>query len=168
MQEYENNLLFDDSIGKSNSDYQYEIEKKKGLNIFDFFDVVLQKKEKPMFFDEYSIFMMNRMMSRFQDTIEIANIANQCSTLNKQANFDFYYHLLPKLPKRYMPKKAKMDNDFDDNILSMIVEVYQCSTDRAKEYYRLLEKTEQLEIFAENHNKGGEIGNRKSKRSSKK
>ena len=166
--EFEDNLLFDGSIGKGSSDYQYEIEKKKDKSIFEFFDIAIKKDHKPMFFDGYSIFMMNRMMSRFQDTIEIANIANQCSTLNKQANFDFYYHLLPKLPKRYMPKKVKVDNDFDDNILSMIVEVYQCSIDRAKEYYRLLEKTEQLEIFAEKHNKGGEIGNKKSKRSSKK
>lgn len=155
--EFEDNLLFDESIGKGSSDYQYEIEKKKDKSIFEFFDIAIKKDPKPMFFDGYSIFMMNRMMSRFIDTIEVANIGNQCSTLSKQANFDFYYHILPKLSKRYMPKKSKADNDYDENVLDLLMQLYQCSSDTAKQYYRVLQKTEQLEMFVEKHDIGGEV-----------
>lgn len=123
-------------------------------NPFDYINSILETKK--YLFDtedaekDYSPFLTNRALSLHIDSILYSNELNQHGSLDKLLQYDYYFHSIRKMKRKFAkwPKKAK-DEDIDK-----ICEYYSVNKNRAEEYARMLteDQIEQLYAWTE---KGG-------------
>lgn len=99
----------------------------------------ISNKKYPSSFDGYNSFLTNLGFSQRKDTVLYANEMNKYSDLEDKAQFDFYYHSLPK--KNYFAKWAKKVKTEDTE---MIMEYFKVSYKVAKQYEKIL-KEDQLQ-----------------------
>ena len=98
-----------------------------------------------------SDYMLNAIYSNTKDTVFAANEANKFGYhLPKDATYRFYYHLLPKNPRRYgkWHKRPVVDDD-----IKLIKQVYGYNTERALEVLPMLQSN--LPALREYAFKGG-------------
>lgn len=123
------------------------------LKPFDFISIINTKPGVPESLDGYDVFVTNRNFSNIAETIFYANQINV--DIDAQMNFDFYYYLLPK-KKRFgkwfkRPKEIKATSE----ALNIIMEHYQCSSEKATGIYEILESKNLLNDFILQHEQGG-------------
>lgn len=100
--------------------------------------------------DGFNPWLTNNSLSYHEDTLLIANIANQFHQLPKRAQYELLINMVrPK--KRQFKKWAKATVDED---LDVVCDVYQCNRNVGKQYLSLLTE-EQLESLKEQRHKGG-------------
>lgn len=111
----------------------------------------ISKKQYPEDFSGYSSFLTNLGFSQRQDTVLYANELNKYHELEDKAQFDFYYHALPK--KNFFTKWAKNMKTKDTE---MIMEYFKVSYKVAKQYEKILlaPQIKQIQEWYENR-KGG-------------
>lgn len=132
-----------------------EVKKFKS-NPFRFVSAINYTKEQlhetDVSFDEdYQPFLINRSLSYFPDTVQIANEINILHYVPKRWQFSFYLNIITK-KKRYSNKKwAKRSKDSNE---PFIMEYYNVSLQKAKEIMSLLTK-EQIEIIKSKFYRGG-------------
>lgn len=129
--------------------------KKYKTNPFKFVTAINYSKENlhetETFEDDYLPYIINRSLSMFPDTVQIANEINILHYVPKKWQFLFYLNIVAK-KKRYSNKKwAKRSKDSNE---PFIMEYYNVSAQKAKEILSLL-KPEQIEIIKSKFYKGG-------------
>lgn len=123
-------------------------------NPFDFVNAINTTKknliaENPHLEGEYNPFIVNRALSYHIDTIHVANIMNINNHISNKMQFDFLINIVR--PRKRFAKWIKPDKSKD---LDAIVEFYNCSYVRAKEYLEILSDND-LTIIKTKLNKGG-------------
>lgn len=127
--------------------YEVKVQKK---NPFDYTKDI-GDKSYPDDFKDYNPWLTNSSFSQRKDTIIYANEMNKYHQLSHRAQFDFYYHSLPK--KKYFAKWAKaVKSEYTDAIMWYFDVSYKV----AKQYEKVLKK-EQMESITDKYNnrKGG-------------
>ena len=98
----------------------------------------------------FNPWMINKALSFNLDTILIANECNKYYRLDKQLQYDFLYHIIPK-GKRYGKWIKKVAAEEDINILTAY---YNINKQVAMDYLALLTE-EQMDIIRIKMRKGG-------------
>ena len=125
------------------------------LGLFDYINIINDKKPIPLTLEGYDSFMMNRAFSNSMDTVFIANEINvDC---DNDMNFDYYYNAIPR-KRRYAkwPKKAKESSD-KKSMLNNIIERFNCSLSKAQDIYVILDSKNLLDEYTDANYKGGKF-----------
>ena len=109
----------------------------------------LMNSDDPMWEKKYPAFMVNKVLSGFQDTIMLSNEMNRNHFLDRDMQFQFLLNSIrPK--KRFTPflKAGKIKD------IECVKEYYGYSNEKAKSALDILTK-EQLKLIKESLYKGG-------------
>ena len=109
---------------------------------FGFIDNIA-KKNYPTSMEGYAPYITNLAFSQRKDTIFFANEMNKYHALGEKAQFDFYFHALPK--RNLFAKWAKAEKA---EALPAIKEYFKVGNRVATEYLKTLKK-EELETITE-------------------
>ena len=126
--------------------WTYLMSMSKRLSPFDFVKSINEKTEnliqvQPEVEKDYLPYMVNRALSFSPDTILYANSMNQRWILDKKLQYDFLYGSVRR--RRRYDKWMKRE---EDEMLPLVMELYQVNQRRAAEYLSLLtdEQKQQL------------------------
>jgi len=109
----------------------------------------LMDSDDPMWEKKYPAFMVNKVLSGFQDTIMLSNEMNRNHFLDRDMQFQFLLNSI-RSKKRFTPfLKASKIKDIE-----CVKEYYGYSNDKAKSALDILTK-EQLKLIKERLYKGG-------------
>ena len=109
----------------------------------------LMNSDDPMWEKKYPAFMVNRVLSGFQDTIMLSNEMNRNHFLDRDMQFQFLLNSI-RSKKRFTPYlRASKIKDIE-----CVKEYYGYSNDKAKSALAILTK-EQLKLIKERLYKGG-------------
>ena len=121
---------------------------------FDFINSIsFDKKnlfEDPQAKKDYNAYIVNRGLSYFPDTVLYANEMNRNHHLDKDCQFFFLLNSISK--KKRFSKWAKKDAESES--LSLVMEYYKYSSEKAKEVLNVLTE-EQIGMIREKLTKGG-------------
>jgi len=129
---------------------EQEVEvKRTKRSPFDYTNDIANKTY-PESFDDYNAFLTNASFSQRKDTVIYANEMNKYHMLDDRAQFDFYYHSLPK--KKYFAKWAKqVKTEYTDSIMWYFDVSYKV----AKQYEKVLKKEQMDSIKVRYEKKHG-------------
>ena len=109
----------------------------------------LMDSDDPMWEKKYPAYMVNKVLSGFQDTIMLSNEMNRNHFLDRDMQFQFLLNSI-RQKKRFTPfLKASKIKDIE-----CVKEYYGYSNDKAKSALDILTK-EQLKLIKESLYKGG-------------
>ena len=109
----------------------------------------LMNSDDPMWEKKYPAFMVNRVLSGFQDTIMLSNEMNRNHFLDRDMQFQFLLNSI-RQKKRFTPfLKASKIKDIE-----CVKEYYGYNNEKAKTALDILTK-EQLKLIKENYLKVG-------------
>ena len=109
----------------------------------------LMDSDDPMWEKKYPAFMVNKVLSGFQDTVMLSNEMNRNHFLDRDMQFQFLLNSI-RSKKRFTPflKAGKIKD------IECVKEYYGYSNDKAKSALDILTK-EQLKLIKESLYKGG-------------
>ena len=124
-------------------------ELKDYLNSINFNKKDLMKSEDKEWIRKYPAFIINKILSGFQDTIMLVNEVNRNHFLDKDMQYSFLLNSI-RSKKRFSPfLKANKLKDID-----LVKEYYGYSNEKAKTVLDVLTK-DQLKLIKEKLYKGG-------------
>lgn len=146
--------LFEDEVNsilieKANED----VKPSPGL-----FDIISTINKKDQYLSEddlknYNPFIVNKNFAGNRETVFFANEMNQCSQLPKSMQYDFYYNIVSKNPRRRFVWSKK--DSFDEEKIYLTKEYLKCSTNKAKDYIELLDTLDIWDELRQRTDKGG-------------
>lgn len=98
---------------------------------------------------EYNPWMVNRGLSNFMETVFFANEINKYYSLEKDMQYDFLFHGVPKGKRFSQWAKQSVDSD-----VKLVMQAYDVNRARAQEYLKLI-SPEQLQEINIAMNPGG-------------
>ena len=109
----------------------------------------LMNSDDPMWEKKYPAFMVNKVLSGFQDTIMLSNEMNRNHFLDRDMQFQFLLNSI-RSKKRFTPyvRRSKIKD------IECVKEYYGYSNEKAKSALNILTK-EQLKLIKESLYKGG-------------
>ena len=109
----------------------------------------LMDSDDPMWEKKYPAFMVNKVLSGFQDTVMLCNEMNRNHFLDRDMQFQFLLNSI-RSKKRFTPyvRRSKIKD------IECVKEYYGYSNDKAKSALDILTK-EQLKLIKERLYKGG-------------
>jgi hypothetical protein len=109
----------------------------------------LMDSDDPMWEKKYPAFMVNKVLSGFQDTIMLSNEMNRNHFLDRDMQFQFLLNSI-RSKKRFTPyvRRSKIKD------IECVKEYYGYSNEKAKSALDILTK-EQLKLIKESLYKGG-------------
>ena len=109
----------------------------------------LMNSDDPMWEKKYPAFMVNKVLSGFQDTVMLSNEMNRNHFLDRDMQFQFLLNSI-RSKKRFTPyvRRSKIKD------IECVKEYYGYSNDKAKSALDILTK-EQLKLIKESLYKGG-------------
>ena len=109
----------------------------------------LMDSDDPMWEKKYPAFMVNKVLSGFQDTVMLSNEMNRNHFLDRDMQFQFLLNSI-RSKKRFTPyvRRSKIKD------IECVKEYYGYSNDKAKSALNILTK-EQLKLIKESLYKGG-------------
>ena len=124
-------------------------ELKDYLNSINFTKKDLMKSEDKDWVKKYPAFIINKILSGFQDTIMLVNEVNRNHFLDKDMQYSFLLNSI-RSKKRFSPflRASKLKN------IDLIKEYYGYSNEKAKTVLDILTK-DQLKLIKEKLYKGG-------------
>jgi len=124
-------------------------ELKEYLNSINFTKKDLMKSEDKEWIKKYPAFIINKILSGFQDTIMLVNEVNRNHFLDKDMQYSFLLNSI-RSKKRFSPflRASKLKD------IECVKEYYGYSNDKAKSALDILTK-EQLKLIKEKLFKGG-------------
>jgi len=139
--------MYDRDYVKCEVQMSYEL--KEYLNAINFTKENLMDSDDPMWEKKYPAYVVNHILSSFQDTIMFANEMNVHHQIDSKLKFDFFINTIrPK--KRFAPwLKANKIKD-----LEYVKEYYGYNDEKAKSALELL-SDEQITTIKDSLNKGG-------------
>ena len=124
-------------------------ELKDYLNSINFTKKNVMKSEDKEWIRKYPAFIINKILSGFQDTIMLVNEVNRNHFLDKDMQYSFLLNSI-RSKKRFSPfLKASKLKDID-----LVKEYYGYSNEKAKTVLDILTK-DQLKLIKEKLYKGG-------------
>ena len=105
--------------------------------------------DDPMWEKKYPAFMVNKVLSGFQDTVMLSNEMNRNHFLDRDMQFQFLLNSIRSEEKVYSISKAGKIKDIE-----CVKEYYGYSNEKAKSALDILTK-EQLKLIKESLYKGG-------------
>ena len=124
-------------------------ELKDYLNSINFSKTDLMKSEDKEWIKKYPAFIINKILSGFQDTIMLVNEVNRNHFLDKDMQYSFLLNSI-RSKKRFSPfLRASKLKDID-----LVKEYYGYSNEKAKSALDILTK-KQLKLIKESLYKGG-------------
>jgi len=124
-------------------------ELKEYLNSINFNKKDLMKSEDKQWIKKYPAFIINKVLSGFQDTIMLVNEVNRNHFLDKDMQYSFLLNSI-RSKKRFSPfLRASKLKDID-----LVKEYYGYSNEKAKTVLDILTK-DQLKLIKEKLYKGG-------------
>jgi hypothetical protein len=124
-------------------------ELKDYLNSINFTKNNLMKSEDKEWIKKYPAFIINKILSGFQDTIMLVNEVNRNHFLDKDMQYSFLLNSI-RSKKRFSPfLRASKLKDID-----LVKEYYGYSNEKAKTVLDILTK-DQLKLIKEKLYKGG-------------
>ena len=105
-------------------------------NSWDSFTEEEQKKFSP--------FIINRFLSMDKEFIEIVNMFQPYAigSLEPKDVYEFYRNLFPKGKRFNKYIKGKKDKKYDNELIDILVNHFECSKSDIKEYLELIDKDE--------------------------
>ena len=124
-------------------------ELKDYLNSINFTKKDLMKSEDKDWVKKYPAFIINKILSCFQDTIMLVNEVNRNHFLDKDMQYSFLLNSI-RSKKRFSPflRASKLKN------IDLVKEYYGYSNEKAKTVLDILTK-DQLKLIKEKLYKGG-------------
>ena len=124
-------------------------ELKDDLNSINFTKKDLMKSEDKDWVKKYPAFIINKILSGFQDTIMLVNEGNRNHFLDKDMQYWFLQNSI-RSKKRFSPflRASKLKN------IDLVKEYYGYSNEKAKTVLDILTK-DQLKLIKEKLYKGG-------------
>ena len=124
-------------------------ELKDYLNSINFTKKDLMKSEDKEWIKKYPAFIINKILSGFQDTIMLVNEVNRNHFLDKDMQYSFLLNSI-RSKKRFSPflRASKLKN------IDLVKEYYGYSNEKAKTVLDILTK-DQLKLIKEKLYKGG-------------
>ncbi len=124
-------------------------ELKDYLNSINFTKKNLMKSEDKEWIRKYPAFIINKILSGFQDTIMLVNEVNRNHFLDKDMQYSFLLNSI-RSKKRFSPflRASKLKN------IDLVKEYYGYSNEKAKTVLDILTK-DQLKLIKEKLYKGG-------------
>ena len=124
-------------------------ELKDYLNSINFNKKDLMKSEDKEWIKKYPAFIINKILSGFQDTIMLVNEVNRNHFLDKDMQYSFLLNSI-RSKKRFSPflRASKLKN------IDLVKEYYGYSNEKAKTVLDILTK-DQLKLIKEKLYKGG-------------
>jgi hypothetical protein len=124
-------------------------ELKDYLNSINFNKKDLMKSEDKDWVKKYPAFIINKILSGFQDTIMLVNEVNRNHFLDKDMQYSFLLNSI-RSKKRFSPflRASKLKN------IDLVKEYYGYSNEKAKTVLDILTK-DQLKLIKEKLYKGG-------------
>jgi len=123
------------------------------MNPFDYVNAINYSKKDIMETPEdetaYTPFVVNRSLSYFADTVQIANEMNRYHHLDNRLQFSFLINIIRKRKRFSKWLKPEIQNDVD-----VVKEYYGYSNEKASQVLPLL-SPQQIEIIRNKVNKGG-------------
>ena len=109
----------------------------------------LMNSDDPMWEKKYPAFMVNKVLSGFQDTVMLCNEMNRNHFIDRDMQFQFLLNSI-RSKKRFTPyvRRSKIKD------IECVKEYYGYSNDKAKSALAILTK-EQLKLIKERLYKGG-------------
>ena len=127
-------------------------ELKDYLNSINFTKKDLMKSEDKEWIKKYPAFIINKILSGFQDTIMLVNEVNRNHFLDKDMQYSFLLNSI-RSKKRFSPfLRASKLKDID-----LVKEYYGYSNEKAKSALDIL-NDEQIKTIKDSLNKGGKNG----------
>ena len=124
-------------------------ELKDYLNSINFNKKDLMKSEDKQWIKKYPAFIINKVLSGFQDTLMLVNEVNRNHFLDKDMQYSFLLNSI-RSKKRFSPfLRASKLKDID-----LVKEYYGYSNEKAKTVLDILTK-DQLKLIKEKLYKGG-------------
>ena len=124
-------------------------ELKEYLNSINFTKKNVMKSEDKQWIKKYPAFIINKILSGFQDTIMLVNEVNRNHFLDKDMQYSFLLNSI-RSKKRFSPfLRASKLKDID-----LVKEYYGYSNEKAKTVLDILTK-DQLKLIKEKLYKGG-------------
>ena len=124
-------------------------ELKEYLNAINFTKKDLMKSDDKDWVKKYPVFIINKILSGFQDTIMLVNEVNRNHFLDKDMQYSFLLNSI-RSKKRFSPfLRANKLKDID-----LVKEYYGYSNEKAKTVLDILTK-DQLKLIKEKLYKGG-------------
>ena len=124
-------------------------ELKEYLNAINFTKKNLMNSDDPMWEKKYPAFIVNKILSAFQDTVILTNEMNRNHFLDRDMQFQFLLNSI-RSKKRFTPfLKASKIKDIE-----CVKEYYGYSNEKAKTALDILTK-EQLKLIKDSLYKGG-------------
>ena len=119
------------------------------MTIFNWINEILVKKTHWNEFTEdeqkkFSPFIINRWLSMDKDFLEVVNYFQKYSigTLEPREVYEFYRNFLPKGKRFNKYIKGKKDKKYDKELISILVNHFECSKSHINEYLELISKEE--------------------------
>ena len=124
-------------------------ELKEYLNSINFTKKNVMKSEDKQWIKKYPAFIINKVLSGFQDTIMLVNEVNRNHFLDKDMQYSFLLNSI-RSKKRFSPflRASKLKN------IDLVKEYYGYSNEKAKTVLDILTK-DQLKLIKEKLYKGG-------------
>ena len=124
-------------------------ELKEYLNAINFTKKDLMKSDDKDWVKKYPAFIVNKILSGFQDTIMLVNEVNRNHFLDKDMQYSFLLNSI-RSKKRFSPflRASKLKN------IDLVKEYYGYSNEKAKTVLDILTK-DQLKLIKEKLYKGG-------------
>ena len=123
------------------------------LSPFDYLNSINDTKKDIMVDDiaekQYAAFIVNRSLSYFPDTAQLANVMNRYHHIDNKLQYDFLINILRK--RKRFSKWIKPEKESD---IEAIKEYYGYSNEKARHALSLL-SPEQITIIKEKVSKGG-------------
>jgi Bacteriophage clamp loader A subunit len=106
--------------------------------------------------NDYNPFVVNKALTQHMDTLFHAGMMNINGHLDKKIQYDYLFHAVRGYKRPYQ-KWMKNENNKD---ISIVMEYYNCSSEKAKNLLSVLTK-EQIQILEKRLDKGGNSKNTK-------
>ena len=93
---------------------------------------------------KFSQFIINRWLSMDKEFIEIVNIFQKYAigTLEPREVYKWYCNILPKGKRFNKYIKSKRDKKYDDELISILLNHFECSKLQVQGYLELIDKDE--------------------------
>ena len=123
------------------------------MTIIDWMNQLLVHKKHWNEFTEdeqkkFSPFIINRWLSMDKDFIEVVNYFQKYSigTLEPREVYRWYVDFLPKGKRFNKYIKGKKDKKYDSELISLLINYFECSKVEVKQHLELIDKIE-LKVF---------------------
>ena len=129
------------------------------LSPFDYLNSINDTKKDIMVDDiaekQYAAFIVNRSLSYFPDTAQLANVMNRYHHIDNKLQYDFLLNIIRKRKRFSKWVKADTSNDIE-----AVKEYYGYSNEKAEQAMSLL-SDDQIVAIKQKVSKGGKVGRSK-------